>query len=62
MRIFADIQGLFACVSVCFATLVKCVNDTTVLGREGHAIGTVWSWGQPSAARRVAGASALDSR
>jgi len=46
----------FGCVTLRFARLVKCVNDTTVLRREGHAVGTVRSWGQPGAARGGSGA------
>jgi hypothetical protein len=39
------------CVTACFALWGKCVNDTTVLRRENHVIGTALSWGQLGDAR-----------
>jgi hypothetical protein len=51
-----------SCVTTCFALLVKCVNDTTVLRRENHAVGTVRSWGQLGNAQCGDGALAEDSR
>jgi hypothetical protein len=51
-------KSFLDCVTVCFARLRKCVNDTTVLRCGKHAVGTARSWGQTSLALRENGASA----
>ena len=51
-------KGFPNCVTVFFARLRKCVNDTTVLRRGKHAVGTARSWGQTGVALRENGASA----
>jgi hypothetical protein len=49
-------KSFLGCVTVFFASPVKCVNDTTVLRRGKHAVGTARSWGQTSLALRENGA------